>query len=368
VKFEICDFGFVSDFMLRISNLAPTLLATQDRPMKVSEILEQRQGNWEELQRLCGMLESGKRKRLPPDVLARFASLYRAACADLALADAYQLPPGMVHYLHQLVARAHNQLYRSRQFTTRVWFHEMFYRVPRRLFRDKFLWLSFALFFGFGVSSYFLARFVPEFARVAIPQEEREGMEQMYSQATTRGGFGGDSAMAGYYVQHNAGIGIQCFAGGIILCGFGGMFAVIFNACMLGAVFGYMDTTSAAGNFNNFVTAHAPFELTAIVLSGAAGMRLGFSYVFTKGLSRADSLRRAGRESLPIMMAAIILFVLAASIEGYVSASPLPYWIKATVAVVSGFTLLFYFVLLGMPRMGEDWDDDEVAAAVVQDV
>ena len=75
-------------------------------------------------------------------------------------------------------------------------------------------------------------------------------MEQMYSQATIRGGFGDDSLMAGFYVRHNAGIGIQCFASGIILCGFGGMFAVIFNACLLGAVFGYMDTTSAAGNFN----------------------------------------------------------------------------------------------------------------------
>jgi uncharacterized membrane protein SpoIIM required for sporulation len=334
--------------------------------MKVSEILAERQGNWEELQRLCGVLEKQKRKLLTPDVLNRFASLYRAACADLALADAYHLPPGIVQYLHQLVARAHNQLYRSRQFTTRAWFGEMFYRVPRRLFRDKCLWLSFVLFFGFGVASYFLARFVPEFAAEAIPKEMRESMEQSYAQPPDRGGFGVDTAAAGGYVFHNAGIGIQCFASGIILCGFGGMFAVIFNACFLGAVFGYMDTTSAAGNFNNFVTAHAPFELTAIVLSGAAGMRLGFSYVFTKGLSRSDSLRRAGRESLPIMMAAIILFVLAAGIEGYVSASPLPYWIKATVAVVSGFVLLFYFVLLGMPRLGEDWDDEEGSEVVVE--
>jgi uncharacterized membrane protein SpoIIM required for sporulation len=333
--------------------------------MKVSEILADRQSNWEELQRLCGILEKQKRKLVTPDLLNRFAALYRAACADLALADAYHLPPGIVQFLHQLVARAHNQLYRSRQFNTRAWFGEMFYRVPRRLFRDNYLRLSFVLFFGFGVASYFLARFVPEFAEQAIPKDVRESMEQSYSQPLDRG-FEGDSFMAGFYVRNNAGIGIQCFASGIILCGFGGMFAVIFNACFLGAAFGYMDTTSAAGNFNTFVTAHAPFELTAIVLSGAAGMRLGFSYVFTRGLSRADSLRRAGRESLPIMMAAIILFVLAAGIEGFVSASPLPYWVKALVAVVSGFALLFYFVLLGMPRLGEDWEDEEGLEMVVE--
>ena len=65
-------------------------------------------------------------------------------------------------------------------------------------------------------------------------------------------------------------------------------------------------------------------------------------------------------------MAAIILFVLAAGIEGYVSASPLAYWIKATVAVVSGFALVIYFVLLGMPRLGEEWDDQEDPEVVVQ--
>ncbi len=207
---------------------------------------------------------------------------------------------------------------------------------------------------------------MPEFAEQAIPKDQREAMEQSYAQEPDRGGFGADTFMAGHYVQNNAGIGIQCFASGILLCGFGGMFAVVFNACFIGAAFGYMDTTSAAANFNNFVTAHAPFELTAIVLSGAAGMRLGFSYVFTRGLLRADSLRRAGRESLPIMMAAIILFVLAAGIEGYVSASGIAYWQKATVAVVSSFVLLVYFVLLGMPRWEEEWDDDEGLEVVVE--
>jgi uncharacterized membrane protein SpoIIM required for sporulation len=331
--------------------------------MKVSEILAARQGNWEELQRLCGLLESNKRRKLTPDVMTKFSALYRGACADLALADAYHLPPGIVQYLHQLVARAHNQLYRSRQFTVKAWFHEMLHRVPRRLLRDKCLWLSFALFFGFGVASYLLARFVPEFAALAIPKEAREQMEHSYAEAPDRGGFAADTTMAGYYVWNNAGIGIQCFASGIILCGFGGMFAVIFNACFLGAVFGYMDTTSAAHNFNTFVIAHAPFELTAIVLSGAAGMRLGFSYVFTSGLSRADSLRRAGAESLPVMMAAIILFVLAAGIEGYISASALSREVRYVVFIASSLVLVIYLVLLGLPGLNEEAEDAEAIGA-----
>ncbi len=58
----------------------------------------------------------------------RFSALYRAACADLALADAYQLPAETVRYLHQLVGRAHKQLYRSRSFNMSTWLTQLFDR------------------------------------------------------------------------------------------------------------------------------------------------------------------------------------------------------------------------------------------------
>ena len=84
--------------------------------------------------------------------VSHFASLYRAACADLALADAYQLPPDNVQYLHQLVGRAQNQLYRSQTFRWREWGQEMFFALPHRLLRDRALWLAFVVFWGvFGL-------------------------------------------------------------------------------------------------------------------------------------------------------------------------------------------------------------------------
>ena len=118
-------------------------------------------------------------------------------------------------------------------------------------------------------------------------------------------------------------------------------------AAFLGAVFGYMTRVPQADNFFQFVTAHGPFELTAIILSAAAGMRLGFSLVDTGGLARLDSLRRAARQAMPTMGAAMVLFVLAALVEGFLSPSAAPYYVKAAVAVLSCGLLLFYFVLLG---------------------
>src|SRR5437773_2183469 len=79
-----------------------------------------------------------------------------------------------------------------------------------------------------------------------------------------------DTTMAGFYIQHNTTIGLQCFAYGLFF-GIGSLYQLASNATILGTVFGYMATSPSARNFFTFVTAHAPFELTAIVLAGAAG-------------------------------------------------------------------------------------------------
>ena len=89
--------------------------------MKVAELLNLRRKNWQELEGLCARLANRRAATLRAEEVSRFAALYRAACADLALADAYQLPPNTVQYLHLLVGRAHNQLYRTRRFAFAAW-------------------------------------------------------------------------------------------------------------------------------------------------------------------------------------------------------------------------------------------------------
>jgi hypothetical protein len=71
--------------------------------------------------------------------------------------------------------------------------------------------------------------------------------------------------------------------------------------------------------------------------------------VDTHGLTRVASLRQATEQSSSTVWAAVVLFVLAAMIEAFVSPSAAPYAVKAAVAVLSCVFLLFYFVVLGYP-------------------
>ena len=230
-------------------------------------------------------MEGRGRRRLGGAGTARFAALYRAACADLALADAYNLPAGTVAYLHRLVARAHNQLYRSRRFDLGRWGHELFHEVPRRLRSDNCLRAALLMFWGLFFAAFLFGRQSPEFLNTLVGKEQLDGIRDMYAHSLARENSSMSSLMNGFYIYHNIGIALECFAWGLLF-GVGGLVDLAFNAIQLGAIFGFMNTVPEWHNFSQFVTAHGPFELTAIAVSAAAGMRLGFSMINTHGLSR----------------------------------------------------------------------------------
>jgi uncharacterized membrane protein SpoIIM required for sporulation len=323
--------------------------------MKVAQLLDARRKNWQQLEHLCMQMESRNRKSMGSAALARFAALYRAACADLALADSYQLPPGTVQYLHRLVGRAHNQLYRSRIFHFEAWGKTLLVEVPQRIFQDRCVQLCFVLFWGVFILSAVLAaspHVWPSYADDMIGREMISSLEENFSQPIAGRDPQQNYVMASVYIQHNTGIGLQSFAGGLLIVP--GLFIMIYNSAVLGGCFGYMARPDVpqGENFFHFVTAHGPFELTAIVLSAGAGLRLGVSILFTNGLTRGASLAKTGRETMPVMGAAMVMFFLAAMIEGFLSPSAAPYWVKAGVALLSCGALMFYFVMLGYPRGG----------------
>ena len=291
--------------------------------MKVAELIESRQDQWQELDLLC--TENRAQLKSDPVKLMRFSELYRSACADLALAESYNLPPQTIDYLHRLVAVAHNQLYRSSKFQWQKWYRVVFEDTPRKIFHEPCVHFCFLMFWGLFLGAAWLAyedTAWPDFAADVIGQESQDNVQEMFNGLDGRS-FGDNSFMTGFYIFNNAGIGLSCFVSMLLLIP--GLVTLSFNAVYLGAVFGYMfrpDLGDAGINFKTFVTAHGPLELTAIVLSAGAGLKIGLSWLITGGVSRLDSLYQTARESLPLVMCAVILFCLAALIEGFISPTP----------------------------------------------
>jgi uncharacterized membrane protein SpoIIM required for sporulation len=318
--------------------------------MKVVELLERRRQNWQELERYCERISLAS---LNTAEISRFSALYRAACADLALSNSYQLPENTVQYLHKLVGRAHNQLYRAKRFDLKAWGKMLLEDVPQRIFNDRCVQTMFVFFWGFFILSAWLSYSKtawPEFADEMIPKQMMEQMNANFKEPID--GRDGDTnlQMAAFYIRNNTGIGLQCFVWGLLVIP--GLYITAKNAVWLGAAFGYMARPDVpqGENFFHFVRAHGPFELTAIVLSAGAGLRLGLAWIMPGQLSRGASLQKNGAEMMPVMCAAMLMFFFAAIIEGFLSPSAAPLWVKSGVALISSALLAFYFVVLGFPR------------------
>lgn len=320
--------------------------------VSTADILQQRRQDWHQLELMIDRVTTRKLKHWSGDEVARLSELYRAACADLAMADQYCLSPETVNYLHGLVAQAHNTIYRSRSFQYHLWWEMIFKKAPRQIFLDPCVHICAILFFGlFSLSTYmaYHETAFPGFAERIVGAEQLDAMDSNFKDIE----FGSDpgtkmAAVAGY-IQHNTGIGLECFAAGPLIIP--GLWETAFNATYLGASFGYMARAETAGGdtFLEFVTAHGAFELTAIALAAAAGLRIGVGWLFTGGLRRIASMQKQARRAIPIMAASGTLFFLAALTEGILSPSSAPYFLKALWGVFSSSLLMFYFVVLGYP-------------------
>jgi uncharacterized membrane protein SpoIIM required for sporulation len=323
--------------------------------VKAEDILEKRKVQWSKLEEyLSGSRLGMRRSTWSPEQVLEFSELYRAACTDLALAQAYRLPPQTVDYLHNLVGRAHNRLYRSQKYDLASWWNVMFHDAPQQIFRDPCVHVATLLFFGLFFISALIAwnpSVFPSYVQGVLGEEQIEGLETSFAEEIgTQGSFDTYAMMAGFYIRNNTGIGLQCFGFGPLILPT--LYTLIYNAVVLGASFGYMarSDVEAGKNFFEFVTAHGPFELSAIALSAGAGLRLGLGVLATAGFNRMASFKIQARRSLPVIAASATLFILAAFTEGFISPSPLPYALKALWAVMSSTAMMFYFVVLGAPR------------------
>ncbi len=264
--------------------------------------IDSARGILRELERLVDEISDRQLRRSPPADVLRLGQFYRGVCSDLMLAESYDLPRDTVAYLHGLVGRTHNALYRAQGIRFRDWGRILFDSAPRTLRSDPALRLAAAVFVVAFLICALAAAAQPEFARQVVGERFVEAIDHMYSHpidAVNKEGVGrDDTAMAGFYIQHNTSIGLKCFAWGILF-GMGSLFQLLSNGIVLGTVFGHMAVSPHAANFFTFVTAHTSFELTAIVVAGTAGLRLGWGLIDTKGQSRAASLRREATQALP---------------------------------------------------------------------
>lgn len=312
--------------------------------MNAEQVVRHRQADWERLEAL--LTRDGRSTRVAAHEVVELASLYRAAAADAARVRAAGADDGTIAYLDGLLARAHNRLYRAPKprrgaFT---WFVLEGFPATVRDNARFIAWAS-AAFYAPFVFGLLCAVLLPAFGPAVMGPDQVEMMRRMYEEAPSESrNFGAGSMSVSFYIQHNTSIAFRCFATGIFW-GLGSVFTLVFNGLTIGTVFGVLIADEKTHNLLTFTCGHAAWELTAIVIAGAAGLRMGWALVSTGGLTRLASLKAAGPTVATLVGGAALMLFVAACIEGLWSSSPIPppvKWGFAVVQLVCVSTYLFH--------------------------
>ena len=317
------------------------MMATRTQDQYVAE----RRERWKELDSL--LADKEQLHKLPADKISRVAALFRSTCSDLMRARSAGYDPELVAYLDGLVARAHNRLYGARPAEPSKLLRFVTHTFPKTLREHaRFLAASGALFVIPMIIGIAIAILSPEVATTLLPKSMLEAAAESYAEGLDGRSEGQDSMMAGFYVYNNVGIAFRCFATGIFF-GLGSVFFLVYNGLVIGTVIGWVIMRGHGENILTFVCGHAPFELTAIVIAGGAGLQMGYSLVRTHGQTRLASLRAQAPAVGCIVGGAAIMLLVAALIEGFWSPSSVAPQIKWIVAGVLSVGVTLWLTLSG---------------------
>ena len=322
--------------------------------------------SWVELERGLDALDGGGKPRklkageFPTDSAplpgaARVAQLYRQCCEQLALARERAYPPHLVDRLEALTARAHQRIYRRRDFGLGALRELVLYDAPAAVRALGWHLALVVLVFVLPILVVGVATWIdPHFVLTVVDAKQVRMFDGMYGpEAGEHLGrtAGDDWQMFGFYIMHNVGISFQCFAAGLML-GIGSLVMVGYNGLLFGAIAGFLVTRGDSERFFSFVVTHSAFELTAIVLSGAAGLKLGHAVIAPGRLTRTQALMRAARATSPVVLCFSVMLVIAAALEAFWSSAG---WIAPGVKyAVGGCCWALVFAYLGLQGRRHD--------------
>ncbi len=320
-----------------------------------------RRASWNELDAL--LMQDKELCKLAPTSISRAASLYRVLCADLMYARGAGYTNDLTGYLDGLAARAHNALYGARPWRLPAAWRLVAHEFPRTLRRRwKFFAIANLLFILPLLAGLFGSMESTEFAEKVLPPEQLAMMAEMYADGFDGRAEGVDATMAGFYVYNNVGIAFRCFATGVLF-GLGSLFFLVYNGLVIGTTTGHVIISGGGANILTFMCGHGVFELTAIVISGGAGLQMGYALVETKGRTRLGSLRSQAPELAHLILGAAAMLVIAAGIEAFWSPSGLPPLVKWIAAGVFAVLVLLWISLGGRESKPDERDRDDRSEA-----
>lgn len=284
----------------------------------------EREADWKRLDKLVRVVERSGPHTLSYQDAKDLSSLYRQAANSLSVARETSLDAAMLDYLDALVARAYLAVYAPQERLGGLIHRFLTKGAPQAMRRSAlFIGLGFLAMFLGALAGYLLFFEDPAWYNVFLPADLAGGRGPESSTAYLRGVIydddaadGGLGAFASFLFSHNTRVAIFVFGLGIFACA-PAFLLTFYNGLIFGAFYALHVDRGLGFDLAGWLSIHGVTELSAICIAAGGGLQLGAAVLFPGTTTRADALRRAGRDAVKLAIVAAIMLLAAALLEGF---------------------------------------------------
>ncbi len=290
--------------------------------MNVQRWIARREPNWKRLDALLQQAEQGV-KTLSANEIKDLASLYRSVSADLARARTHKVGNILTQDLQKLTARGYNQIYQGSQRQEWQQVKEFYRWGFPQVVQDTWSYIAIAtgIFCLTAIIAWWYGWQDPTFIAITVPDNIIQMVEE--DGKLWMGSIVGIEPLASSSITiNNLSVCFGAIAGGIT-AGLLTIFSMANNGLHIGAIATLVGKNNLAYPFWAFVFPHGSLELPAIFLAGGAGLLLGKAMIFPGQYKRIDALKLNGIKAAQLTLGIVPMLIIAGTIEGFFSPSPL---------------------------------------------
>lgn len=308
--------------------------------MKETDFIKQNKKKWARFEKL-----SANKNNDPDEV----SELFTEITEDLSYARTFYPRRTVRVYLNQLSQGVFTSLYKQRKQPVGSFLKFWTETVPLEMYRARYNLLVATSFFLLAVLIGAVSQhYDPEFAKIVLGDFYVEQTEERIANGDPMGIYGESPSGSMFFTitVNNIKVAFMAFTLGI-LGTLGTYWVLLQNGIMLGAFQWWFKAKGLLFTTFLAIWIHGAFEISAIVISGAAGLTVGNGLIFPRSYSRIQSLVFAAKRGMIIMLSLVPFFILAGALESFVTRYYLtiPTAIKLIIIFGSFSIIIMYYVI-----------------------
>lgn len=312
-----------------------------------------RESTWRRLEGLVDKVELAGPQALDAEEARALPALYRATVSALSVARAIALDANLLAYLESLCGRAWLSVYGAkRPFRLALLEFARWWPAAVRALAGPIAIATLALIAG-GMAAFALTVSDLDQFYAFVPEQYAQGRTPATPTSELKAGLydvadAEDTLMtfASFLFSNNARIGITAFGLGALL-GLPVLYLMFYNGLLIGAFAGLYHARGLSLDVWGWLLPHGITELGAVVICGGAGLALARGLLFPGRFTRWGALVREGRRAAGVVMGAVVMFFIAALIEGLFRQLVQDITVRYSVAGATVIAWTAYILLVG---------------------